>query len=154
MTYQSTKSFFDLPCAHRQHRHVGNCALVHGYARSIHFTFAAETLDSCGFVVDFGQLKWLKDYLEHLLDHTLLLSPDDPLLPQFRELEKAGACTIRLMPYGPGMEGTAQLICEQVDAELRRRTKGRCWVVCVESREHQKNSAFYINPDAGFKGWL
>lgn len=151
---QSTKRYENLPCAHRQWRHDGNCALVHGYSRSFEFIFAAETLDKCGFAVDFGQLKWLKDWLEHMFDHTLLLMPDDPLLDHFRALEAAGAADIRLMPYGVGMEGSAQMVCEYADAELRRLTKGRCWVVGVEARENSKNSAWYHNPEAGFKGWL
>lgn len=150
----STKTYTNLPCAHRQWRHDGNCALVHGYSRSYHFVFAAHVQDKCGFIVDFGDLKWLKDWLEHMFDHTLLLMPDDPLLDKFRDLEHAGAAEIRLMPYGVGMEGSAQLVCEFADYALRERTKGRCWVVSVEARENDKNSAVFTNPDAGFKGWL
>jgi 6-pyruvoyltetrahydropterin/6-carboxytetrahydropterin synthase len=152
--FLSTKTFSNLPCAHRQYRHNGNCALVHGYSRSITFVFGAQTQDACGFIVDFGDLKWLKAHLEHMFDHTLLLELTDPLLPQFKEIEAAGGCAIRLMPYGVGMEGTAQYLCEYVDAQLRARTKGRCWVVSVEARENDKNSAIYNNPQAGFRGWL
>jgi 6-pyruvoyltetrahydropterin/6-carboxytetrahydropterin synthase len=150
----STKMFSNYPCAHRQYKHTGNCALVHGYSRSFFFVFAAQTQDACGFVVDFGDLKWLRDWLDHMFDHTLLLEVDDPLLPLFREIESAGGADIRLMPYGVGMEGTAQLLCEYVDAGLRARTKGRCWVVSVEARENDKNSAIFRNPEAEFKGWL
>lgn len=150
----STKTFQHYPCAHRQFRHDGNCALVHGYSRSFTFLFGAKTLDKCGFAVDFGDLKWLKDVLDDMFDHTLLLHPEDPLLPQFIDLEQAGACRIVTMPHGPGMEGTARWLCEYADQRLRSRTKGRCWVVGVESRENEKNSAWYYNPDAGFKGWL
>ena len=149
----STKTFTNLPCAHRQWRHDGNCALVHGYSRAYRLLFEAQHQDKCGFVVDFGDLKWLKSWLEHMFDHTLLLMPDDPHLNTFRLLEQSGACAIRLMPYGVGMEGSAQLVCEFADAELRRRTKGRAWVVSVEAIENDKNSAIYYNPDAGFKGW-
>jgi 6-pyruvoyltetrahydropterin/6-carboxytetrahydropterin synthase len=152
--FQSTKSYFDYPCAHRQHRHQGNCALVHGYSRSFHFVFAAQTADSCGFIVDYGKLKWVKAHLDHMFDHTLLLNPDDPLLSQFQEIEKQGGAAIRIMPYGVGMEGTAQYLCEYVDERLRVETQGRCWVVSVESRENPKNSSIYFNPQAGFKGWL
>jgi 6-pyruvoyltetrahydropterin/6-carboxytetrahydropterin synthase len=154
MTYQSTKTYTGFPCAHRQPRHDGNCALVHGYSRSFEFIFQAETRDKCGFVVDFGDLKWLREHLDYMFDHTLLLVPDDPLLPQFKELEAAGACAIRLLPYGVGMEDTAQYLCEWTDSALRRITKGRAWVVTVEARENEKNSAIYINPYAGFRGWL
>ncbi|MEF3088149.1 6-pyruvoyl trahydropterin synthase family protein, partial [Bacillus altitudinis] len=76
--FTSTKTFSNYPCAHRQWRHDGNCALVHGYSRSFHFVFAAQTLDKCGFVVDFGGLHWLRDYLEYWFDHTLFLMADDP----------------------------------------------------------------------------
>jgi 6-pyruvoyltetrahydropterin/6-carboxytetrahydropterin synthase len=153
-TFLSTKTYSNFPCAHRQWRHDGNCALVHGYSRSYHFVFGAIQRDACGFVVDFGELKWLKTYLDHWFDHTLLINPDDPLISSFRELEIAGACTLRLMKHGVGMEGSAQQVCEYANAELRERTKGRCWVVSVEARENDKNSAVYMNPEGYFRGWL
>lgn len=152
--FTSTKSYDNYPCAHRQHRHGGNCALIHGYSRSFHFVFGAHALDACGFVVDFGEMKWVKGMLDDVFDHTLLLCHDDPLMPQFKALEELGACTIRILPYGVGMESTAQFLCEWVDSRLREKTKGRCWVIQVESRENSKNSGIYTNPDAGFHGWL
>ena len=152
--YQSTKTFANYPCAHRQHRHDGNCAFVHGYSRSFHFVFEAHNLDKCGFAVDFGDLGWLKDWLTHHFDHTLLLPEDDPLMAHFRAIEAGGGAQIRTLPYGVGMEGTAEFISEYADTELRRRTKGRCWVVSVESRENDKNSAIFYNTNAGFVGWL
>ena len=50
--FESTKSYYNYPCAHRQFRHNGNCAKIHGYSRSFHFKFAAKTLTKEGFVVD------------------------------------------------------------------------------------------------------
>lgn len=154
--YRSTKSFWNYPCAHRQWRHDGNCALVHGYSRSFHFTFGACQLDKCGFVVDYGDLDWLKHHLEFMYDHTLLLCEDDPQLPVFKKLDEVGACALRTMPLGlgVGMESTALYLCNWVDERLREKTKGRCWVVSVEARENDKNSSVYYNPEAGFKGWL
>jgi len=152
MTFTSTKTFFGYPCAHRQWRHKGHCALVHGYSRSFHFVFRAQERDACGFVVDFGDLDWLKDLLAYWFDHTLLLENADPLLPEFKALDKVGACALRTMPLGVGMEGTAQFLHETVDKELRARTKGRAWVVSVEARENEKNSAVY-QCDNGFIGW-
>lgn len=150
----STKSYYDYPCAHRQYLHDGNCALIHGYSRSFYFKFGAHNLDKCGFAVDYGKLKWLKSHLDYMFDHTLLLVEGDPELAIFKDLESRGACALRLMPYGVGMEGTAQYLCEYTDEKLRRETKGRCWVISVESRENPKNSSIYTNPNAGFKGWL
>lgn len=142
----STKTYSELPCAHRQWKHKGACAQVHGWGRSFSFIFAAEERDETGFVVDFGALKWLKEFLEYNFDHTLLLCYDDPLLDKFNELSQLGACEIRIPPYGVGMEDSARWVCEWTDAELRRRTNGRAWVVAVEAREASKNSAIYTNP--------
>lgn len=153
MTLTSTKTFRDFPCAHRQFRHKGNCALIHGYSRSFHFVFAAQTQDACGFVVDFGDLKWLSAWLTEKFDHTLLIEEQDPYLSIFQDLHDRGVCNLVVPPHGVGMEGSAKWVCEEADKGLRARTRGRCWVVSVEARENEKNSAVYVNPDAGFKGW-
>lgn len=147
--YTSTKTYAGFPCAHRQWRHPGHCAFVHGYSRSFHFVFGCRELDECGFVVDFGALQWLKDDLETLYDHTLLINKDDPLLPWFREVEERGGCTLVTPAYGVGMEGSARLVCELADLGLQEKYAGRCWVVSVECRENEKNSAIYRNPNAG-----
>lgn len=152
--FTSTKTYSNYPCAHRQWRHDGNCKLIHGYSRSFHFVFGAKTLDKCGFVVDFGDLDWLKYQLDYTFDHTLLLAREDPEWDLFAELERRGVCALRTIPTGVGMEGTAEWLCEYADARLRAATKGRCWVISVEARENDKNSAIYYNPDAGFKGWI
>lgn len=154
MDLVSTKAFYNYPCAHRQWRHDGNCALVHGYSRSFHFTFAAEQRDKCGFVVDFGALDWVKALLERNFDHTLLICHDDPKRHIFEMLHAGGACRLVMPPYGVGMEDTAQWIGEEVDRQLRIESKGRAWVVSLEVCENEKNSAIWTNPEAGFKGWL
>lgn len=152
--FTSSKSYFNYPCAHRQYLHDGNCKLIHGYSRSFHFVFEAIELDKCGFVVDYGDLHALKDHLDHMFDHTLLLNRDDPFWDTFVDLTKQGVCELRTMPYGIGMEGTAQYLCEWAETYVRTYTKGRAWVVSVESRENDKNASKYDNPNRGFKGWL
>src|SRR6478752_2095145 len=129
VNFQSTKTFNNYPCAHRQWRHDGSCALVHGYSRSFHFVFECVEMDKCGFVVDYGGLKEFKQMLDEKFDHTLLLNEDDPLLPDFKELEKKGAAKVVTLPYGIGMEGTAQFLCERMDEFIRLKTKGRAWCV-------------------------
>ena len=107
-----------------------------------------------GFVVDYGDLDELKQHLDYMYDHTLVLDEEDPFMETFRELERANVCDIRTHPFGPGMEGTAHYLCEWTDKYLREKTKGRAWVISVEARENDKNSSIYYNPDAGFKGWM
>lgn len=145
--FTSSKLFSDFPCSHRQWRHPGHCAWVHGYSRSFHFEFGCDVLDECGFVVDFGGLKELKAFLDALFDHTLLLCTDDPLLPEFKAIEQKGGCSIVCLPYGIGMEGTARYLLESAEAHLveARETRG-VRVLWVEARENSKNSATYHNP--------
>lgn len=152
--FVTTKTFTNYPCAHRQWRHDGNCKLIHGYSRSFVFWFGAHQLDKSGFGVDFGDLDWIKHHLEYMFDHTLLLAADDPELEKFYHLDRQGVVVLRTLPEGIGMEGTSKYLCEWADAELRKRTKGRCWVISVEAKENDKNSVIYFNPDAGFHGWL
>lgn len=154
MNFYSTKSFWNYPCAHTQWKHDGICKLVHGYSRSFHFKFGCKERDKCGFVVDFGDLKEVKSHLDYMFDHTLLLAKDDPDIQFFKDLEDRGRAAIRILPYGVGMEDTAQYLCEYMDGFLRKKTKGRCWVTMVEVRENDKNSGIYYNPNKGFKGWL
>ena len=140
--FRSTKTYRNLPCAHRRWRHDGHCAHVHGYSRSITLIFRCHERTANGFVMDFGALKPVKDWLEAHFDHTLLLDSDDPLLPKFRELEAANAC--RLVVYDDvGMEGTAQFVFDWVDVWVRETTEGRVQLESVECRENDKNSATY-----------
>lgn len=140
--YSSTKTYRNLPCAHRRWRHEGHCAHVHGYSRSFTFVFGCNELDACGFVMDFGKLKPVKAWLESQFDHTLLLDSADPLLAEFRALENKGACRLIVLD-DVGMEGSARHVYEWVDAWVREATNGRVRLRSVECRENDKNSAVY-----------
>ena len=140
--FRSSKTYRNLPCAHRRWRHDGHCALIHGYSREFHLVFRCTERTENGFVMDFGRLKPVKAFLEAHYDHTLLVDADDPLLPQFRELEEQGAC--RLVVYEDvGMEGSARFVYDWVSNWLVEATEGRVELVSVECRENDKNSAIY-----------
>ena len=140
MRYRSTKRFDNLPCAHRTHSHPGHCRFVHGYSRSFKFYFEASALDEHGFVVDFSSLKPVKAWLEHMFDHTLLISADDPELPFFEDMHARGLADLRVLPR-VSMEGTARVVFAKVDAMVRESTGGRAWLAKVEVHENDKNSA-------------
>jgi len=140
--YRSTKSFFYLPCAHRQWRDDGDCQLVHGYDRSVHFTFESDGLDDKCWVMDFGGLKHIKAWLEDKFDHTLLINEDDPEMAFFEEMDRKGLCRLRVLP-NIGMEGSAKYIFDYVDPWVQEQTDGRVRVFSVECRENEKNSAIY-----------
>lgn len=129
-----SKIYPDLPFAHRQHNHKGHCALIHGHNFDLEFTFAADRLDANMFVVDFGELKFLRAWLEDKFDHTLLLNEDDPYLPLLRQkLERPdvelGAVDVHNLPFiafakivtvpNCGAEGLAQWLHTEVNKLLK-----------------------------------
>jgi 6-pyruvoyltetrahydropterin/6-carboxytetrahydropterin synthase len=141
--FRSTKTFLFLPCAHRQWRDEGHCRFIHGYERSVQLVFEGREVDDKMWVMDFGGLKPVKEWLENLFDHTLLINEDDPELDFFSEMEKRGLCRLRIMP-NVGMEGSAKFIFEFVDQWVRKETLNRVSLYSVECRENEKNSALYI----------
>jgi 6-pyruvoyltetrahydropterin/6-carboxytetrahydropterin synthase len=145
MKYISTKTYNELcPVAYRQWRAGSHCNRTHGYALSFHFEFESDTLDSRNWVVDFGSLRPLKDFLEDQFDHKLLVALDDPLIEEFRRLDRIGLATIREFER-VGCEGLACAIYEYVNEILLpsfgKDISDRVWCTTVEVRETKANMA-------------
>lgn len=113
-----TKRFDNYPFAHRQPSHPGHCHLIHGHNWGFEFEFACHTLSPEGFVVDFGGLKWLREFLDRRFDHTLVLNADDPSLPLFRDLERASLCKLHVVP-NCGAEGLARHLLDGINVDLQ-----------------------------------
>ena len=77
--FTCSKTYRDIPFAHRQHRHDGHCSYLHGHNWGIEVEFACDRLDERGFVVDFGGLAFLKAWIDEHLDHACLFAKDDPV---------------------------------------------------------------------------
>lgn len=135
------KLYADIPFAHRQWRHDGHCAYIHGHNWAIGVVFGCSELDANDFVVDFGRLKYLKAWIAEKLDHACVLAEDDPL----RETLVAAAPKAWkvLMVPSPSCEGLAKYIFQAFDALVRADTEGRAWVQAIELFEDSKNSACY-----------
>lgn len=154
MILRSTKSYYNLPVAHMQwfdtddtgEACTGPCSKWHGYDRSVHFEFSGEA-DEHGWIVGFGDLKPVKKFLEYYFDHTALIGADDPRMEAALAAEDAGIVDLRILPYGVSMEMSAIFIWEQVNPFIYKITDGRAYVSRVESREHEKNSAFIEIPE-------
>jgi 6-pyruvoyltetrahydropterin/6-carboxytetrahydropterin synthase len=96
---------------HRLLNYQGKCQHLHGHNADAVITLESESLDARGMVVDFTDIKAVvKGWLDNELDHTLLLSRDDPLLPL---LEEAGE-RVFVMDDNPTAENIARLIFEFV----------------------------------------
>lgn len=153
-----TKTYRDLPAAHRQPHHKGHCSLIHGHNWAFDITFACSHRDENGFVLDVGEIKFVKEWLEEIFDHTLLLNTDDPWLPYFkgelhgfdeeiRERIQKGFAKIIVVP-NCGMEGLARHVYEHVQALLEVNMKDDCRnralrVLSVTCWEDSKNRATY-----------
>jgi 6-pyruvoyltetrahydropterin/6-carboxytetrahydropterin synthase len=107
---------------------------------SFEFEFAANAVDHCGFVVDFGGLGELKRWLVDTFDHQFLLNADDPLGPQ---LDAANKLTGRAVVFVPdcSAEGLAVYAASHAEDIVHRLTDGRVMVVRCTCFEDGKNSA-------------
>ena len=96
---------------HRLLNYQGKCQYLHGHNADAVITLESESLDARGMVADFTDIKSVvKEWLDNELDHTLLLSREDPLLPL---LEAAGE-RVFVMDDNPTAENIARLIFEFV----------------------------------------
>lgn len=136
------KSYRDIPFAHRQHLHDGHCALIHGHNWTITLTFACDNTDANGFVVDFGKLGYIKEWITTHLDHACLFNADDhereKLLANNGKLFKA-----YVLP-NCSCEGIAEHLYEVFNPMVQEATDGRAWITAVEIEEDSKNSAKFV----------
>lgn len=157
--FQSTKVIDGFSTCFRQWRAEGtHCKFIHGYGVSVKFVFQGE-LDERQWVADFGgfkraakkindqkcppHLRAPKDWLVWLLDHTTIVSHDDPCLGTFRNMETEGMIQLRILP-AVGAERFAQYIGTKIGDWVYRELDGRVKLVSCEFREHEKNSAVYL----------
>jgi 6-pyruvoyltetrahydropterin/6-carboxytetrahydropterin synthase len=144
--FRSTKTYgheIGLSACFRQWRAESHCRLLHGYALAVRFEFQARELDIRNWVVDFGSLKSLKQWLCDTFDHTLLVAEDDPQRNFLKELESFGLARIVTVP-ATGCEAFAKLIYECTEIWLKDNGyTPRVELFSVEVREHGANSAIY-----------
>lgn len=146
MIFKSTKKLGPISVGHRQWRDNGHCAWVHGYGRHVEFTFSGEP-DERQWVLDFGDLRDVKAWIDSQWDHRLLLASDDPLLEHFMKLHELNAVNINVMDvtkgWGPGIEGSCKFLHDNIQPMITEKTKGRVEIVSVQVWEHEHNSALY-----------
>lgn len=123
---------------------------LHGYAISFRVWFEGE-LDDRNWVFDFGGMKRAKttilgmqpkDYFAYLLDHTTIITQDDPYLETFKQMDRDGIIQLRIMD-AVGCEQFAKYLYEILNAFLEEETNGRVKAAKVEVYEHERNSASY-----------
>jgi len=67
---------------HRLVNYEGKCRHLHGHNGRALITLQGTELDERGMLVDFSAIKQkIQRWIDENLDHNMLLSRDDPLLP-------------------------------------------------------------------------
>lgn len=88
--FQSTKTYGTdrgLSCCFRQWKAThSHCSTLHGYSLGFKFVWESETLDSRNWVFDFGGMKPIKNWLDYMFDHTILVAEDDPALDYYKQM--------------------------------------------------------------------
>jgi 6-pyruvoyltetrahydropterin/6-carboxytetrahydropterin synthase len=96
---------------HRLLGHKGKCRHLHGHNATAVIRLESETLDPMGMVCDFSDIgDYVKGWIREEIDHNMLMSQRDPLLPL---LEEAGE-RIYVMDRNPTAENIARLIFDKV----------------------------------------
>ena len=141
-----SKTYRDIPLSHRQPNHRGRCSRLHGHSWSITLTFEPKELDDNGFVIDFGDLHFIEDWIDEHLDHATAVWENDPKLVSLNELQNEGLIKLLTVPNA-SCEGIAKYLHNTFDPIVRKRTDERVWVRSVYLQEDSKNSATYQSSD-------
>ena len=143
--YYSYKRIGPISTGHRQYKADSHCRWIHGYGRYVEFTFACNERDERGWVMDFGNLRSVKKWLEDEWDHRLLIANDDPLIDEFIVLHNRGAFNLNILPeeYGPGIEDSCKYVYDNINPIIKEKTDGRVWIDKVRVYEHDNNWAEY-----------
>ena len=145
MQFTSFKRIGPISTGHRQWKDEGHCSFIHGYGRYVEVTFACNERDEKGWVMDFGDLRDVKQWLEDEWDHRLLLAHDDPLIEEFIVLHDKGALNLNILPkeYGPGIEDSCKYVYDNINPMIKEKTDKRVWIHKVRVYEHENNWAEY-----------
>lgn len=151
--FESTKRFGPISTCHRNYlaehnpnRDSRKCAWIHGYSRYMQLWFQGD-LDERSWVMDFGDLKFVKEWLEENWDHKVLISSSDPAMDLIEECYQNGLLVPTIIPdvngWGPGIEGSCKWVYDTLNPMVESKTEGRVRISKVEIWEHESNSASY-----------
>lgn len=157
--YLSTKLFDNYSVAVRQWKaQHSHCQLLHGYAFKFKVWFASnepdvdKQLDDMNWIVDYSGFKpapqgnGLKDWMNHMWDHTLLIQEDDPYRDLFEQMAMEGLCKVHFLEK-MGAESCAKLVFDKFNEVLSKTDGSRCKCIKVECFENDKNSSIYEETD-------
>lgn len=148
--FKVTKTYghnLGLSACFRQWKASSHCKFMHGYALQFKIVFQATKLNENNWVINFGGLKPIKEFLTDTFDHRTIIAADDPELETFKQLHVNNLIQLKIVPY-VGCEAFAHMVGNFVCTWLRQqKVCNDVRVYSVECAEHSGNSAFYY-PEA------
>jgi 6-pyruvoyltetrahydropterin/6-carboxytetrahydropterin synthase len=104
--YKATK-YIDFCYGHRLLNYGGKCKNLHGHNARADIELQSEVLDHRHMVVDFDDIeRVVSAWINEQLDHKMVLSKDDPILPLLQE--QGELCYV--MDTNPTAEAIARVI--------------------------------------------
>jgi len=95
---------------HRLLDYDGVCKHPHGHNAVVEVDVSTETLDNRNMVADFSDIKRVvKGWIDHELDHKMILRHDDPLVAPLQTLNEP----IYILDTNPTVERIAKLIFDE-----------------------------------------
>lgn len=148
--YHVTKHYphsLGLSACFRQQNADSHCRFPHGYALAFTFEFAGRSLDKNHWLIDFGKLKPLKEWLTATFDHTILISKEDTVWGEMMaDMQDMGNAKVITLPH-VGMEAFAEMAFERCLYLLKDMGESsRVRLTKVTVAEHEGNSASYSEP--------
>jgi len=101
----------DFCYGHRLLKYDGKCKYLHGHNGLLEIDIVAESLDSRGMVIDFGDIKdVVKGWIDANMDHRMILNKEDPIIKVLTDLREP----VYVMDQNPTAENIVKHIHEEV----------------------------------------
>ncbi|MEO0249750.1 MAG: 6-carboxytetrahydropterin synthase [candidate division WOR-3 bacterium] len=121
--YKATKGIY-FCYGHRLLNYGGKCKNLHGHNAKAEIELESETLDHRQMVSDFEDIeRVVTSWIDENLDHRMLLSKDDPILPVLQE--RGVLCYV--MDGNPTAEALAKVIFDYAAAQGFPVTRVSVW---------------------------
>jgi 6-pyruvoyltetrahydropterin/6-carboxytetrahydropterin synthase len=126
-----------------------HCQRIHGYSLAFEFGFVSPDLNNLNWVIDYGDLNKLKNWLKDTFDHTTLVAQDDPHFDKFKDLADNGLIKMVVLPH-VGCEKVAELVGLWVVQNIIQNPNvvkaGGAKLEYVTVAEHLSNSSTWSPP--------
>jgi 6-pyruvoyltetrahydropterin/6-carboxytetrahydropterin synthase len=134
-----------LSCTFRQYlAPETHCSKLHSYALAFEFTWSGNELDHRNWLINYGEIKPIREWLHNQFDHRTCIDFQDPELDIFKELDKRKVIDLNIMYNGVGCEKFAEYVYNYVSEWTKTIVGDRDVILeSVKIQEHPGNTAIY-----------